>query len=284
MKIIRTSVGLNHWFNEHNIQINKSLGLVPTMGALHQGHASLIEKASKECDLVVVSILVNPTQFNEKDDLDAYPRTMGADAEIAKAAGCNVIFAPTAEDLYGGKPKAEHIDWGSLTHSFEGKCRPGHFDGVIAVVDKLFGAIKPDKAYFGSKDLQQVAVVQKMAQIRHPNIEIVSCDLIRDSRGLALSSRNIRLTNRGVKQALKLSFALSNVVENTSAGEPIKTAVDAARNELQESEGIELEYFSGVNFHTFSHEDEPLEWSHIVVAANVDGVRLIDNIEIEVVG
>tara|TARA_B100000767_G_scaffold170521_1_gene159581 strand:+ start:1072 stop:1926 length:855 start_codon:yes stop_codon:yes gene_type:complete len=283
MKIIRTSVGLNHWFNEHNIQINKSLGLVPTMGALHQGHASLIEKASKECDLVVVSILVNPTQFNEKDDLDAYPRTMAADVEIAKAAGCNVIFAPTAEDLYGGKPKAEPVNWGDLTHSFEGKCRPGHFDGVIAVVDKLFDAIKPDKAYFGAKDLQQVAVVQKMAQIRYPNIEIVSCELIRDSKGLALSSRNIRLTNQGVKQALKLSFALSKVVEKISAGESEKTAVDAARNELKEYDEIDLEYFNGVNFHTFSHEDKPFEWSHIVVAANVDGVRLIDNIELEVV-
>tara|TARA_B110000003_G_C16607716_1_gene518191 strand:- start:729 stop:1583 length:855 start_codon:yes stop_codon:yes gene_type:complete len=284
MKIIRTSVELNHWFNEHNIQINKSLGLVPTMGALHQGHASLIENASKECDLVVVSILVNPTQFNAKDDLDAYPRTMAADAEIAKAAGCNVIFAPTAEDLYGGKPKAAQINWGSLTHSFEGKCRPGHFDGVIAVVDKLFGVIQPNKAYFGAKDLQQVAVVQKMSQIRHPNIEIVSCDLIRDSKGLALSSRNIRLTNQGIKRALKLSFALSNVVEKTSEGSSLKTAVDTARKELNESEGIDLEYFNGVNCQTFSPEDEPFDWSHIVVAANVDGVRLIDNIEIEVVG
>lgn len=284
MKIIRTSVELNHWFNEHNIQINKSLGLVPTMGALHQGHASLIENASKECDLVVVSILVNPTQFNAKDDLDAYPRTMAADAEIAKASGCNVIFAPTAEDLYGGKPKAAQINWGSLTHSFEGKCRPGHFDGVIAVVDKLFGVIQPNKAYFGAKDLQQVAVVQKMSQIRHPNIEIVSCDLIRDSKGLALSSRNIRLTNQGIKRALKLSFALSNVVEKTSEGSSLKTAVDTARKELNESEGIDLEYFNGVNCQTFSPEDEPFDWSHIVVAANVDGVRLIDNIEIEVVG
>lgn len=284
MKIIRTSVELNHWFNEHNIQINKSLGLVPTMGALHQGHASLIENASKECDLVVVSILVNPTQFNAKDDLDAYPRTMAADAEIAKAAGCNVVFAPTAEDLYGGKPKAAQINWGSLTHSFEGKCRPGHFDGVIAVVDKLFGVIQPNKAYFGAKDLQQVAVVQKMSQIRHPNIEIVSCDLIRDSKGLALSSRNIRLTNQGIKRALKLSFELSNVVKKTSAGSSIKTAVDTARKELNESEGIDLEYFNGVNCQTFSPEDDPLDWSHIVVAANVDGVRLIDNIEIEVVG
>ena len=268
----------------HNIENSKSLGLVPTMGALHQGHASLIEKASKECDLVVVSILVNPTQFNEKDDLDAYPRTMNADAEIAKAAGCNVIFAPTAEDLYGGKPQAEHMDWGSLTHSFEGKCRPGHFDGVIAVVDKLFSAVKPNQAYFGAKDLQQVAVVQKMAQSRHPNVDIVSCDLIRDSKGLALSSRNTRLSDQGINRALKLSVALSNVVEKTSAGESIKTAVDNARKELQAFEGIDLEYFNGVNCQTFSPEDEPFEWSHIVLAANVDGVRLIDNIEIEVVG
>jgi pantoate--beta-alanine ligase len=284
MKIIRTSVELNHWFNEHNVENIKSLGFVPTMGALHNGHASLIEKASEECDLVMVSILVNPTQFNEMDDLDNYPRTMDADTVIANAAGCNVIFAPTAEDLYGGEPKAEHMDWGGLTNSFEGKNRPGHFDGVIAVVDKLFSAVKPNTAYFGAKDLQQVAVVQKMALIKHPDIEIVSCDLIRDSKGLALSSRNIRLSDQGIKRALKLSFALSNVVTNTLAGESVKTAVDAARSELQSSEGIDLEYFNGVNNQTFSPEDEPSEWSHIVVAAKVDGVRLIDNIEIEVVG
>lgn len=284
MKIIRTSVELNHWFNEHNLGNIKSLGFVPTMGALHNGHASLIEKASKECDLVMVSILVNPTQFNEMDDLDNYPRTMDADAVIANAAGCHVIFAPTAEGLYGGEPKAEHMDWGGLTNSFEGKNRPGHFDGVIAVVDKLFSAVKPNKAYFGAKDLQQVAVVKKMARLKHPNIEVVSCDLIRDSKGLALSSRNIRLTDQGIKRALKLSFALSNVAINTLEGESVKTAVDAARKELQSSEGIDLEYFNGVNNQTFSHEDEPSEWSHIVVAAKVDGVRLIDNIEIEVVG
>ena len=195
-----------------------------------------------------------------------------------------MIFAPTAEDIYGGKPNAEHMDWGSLTHSFEGKCRPGHFDGVIAVVDKLFSAVKPNKAYFGAKDLQQVAVVQRMAQIRHPNIEIMSCDLIRDLKGLALSSRNTRLTDQGIKRASRLSLALSSVVANTCAGKSIKTAVDNARKELQESEGIDLEYFNGINCHTFSPEDEPFEWSHIVVAANVDGVRLIDNIEIKVVG
>ena len=284
MKIIRTSVELNHWFNEHNIENIKSLGFVPTMGALHNGHASLIEKASEECDLVIVSILVNPTQFNEKDDLDNYPREMAADAVIANAAGCHVIFAPTAEDLYGGEPKAEHMDWGCLTNSFEGKSRKGHFDGVIAVVDKLFSAVKPNKSYFGAKDLQQVAVVQKMARLKHPNIEIVSCDLIRDSKGLALSSRNIRLSDQGITRALKLSSALFNVATNTLAGKSVKTAVDAARKELQLSKGIDLEYFNGVNNQTFSHEDEPSEWSHIVVAAKVEGVRLIDNIEIEVVG
>ena len=152
------------------------------------------------------------------------------------------------------------------------------------MVDKLFSAVKPNKAYFGAKDLQQVAVVQKMAQKRHPKVDIVGCELIRDSKGLALSSRNTRLSDQGINRALKLSVALSNVVANTSAGESIKTAVYTARIELQESEGIDLEYFNGVNCQTFSPEDEPLEWSHIVVAANVDGVRLIDNIEIEVVG
>lgn len=284
MKIIRTYVELKMWFNEQNVEDAISLGFVPTMGALHNGHASLIEKASTECDLVLVSIFVNPTQFNQKEDLDAYPRTIEADAVIAEEVGCDVIFAPTAEDLYGGEPKAQHIDWGDLTNSFEGKSRPGHFDGVIAVVDKLFSAISPTKAYFGVKDLQQVAVVQKMAQIRHPNIEIVSCDMIRDSKGLALSSRNVRLTDQGIKRALNLSFNLMEVARKASRGEPIKTAVRVAREELQAFEGIDLEYFDGVNNKTFSHEDEVSEWSHIIVAAKVDGVRLIDNIELEVVG
>ncbi len=284
MKIIRTSVELKSWFNEHNEEKNISLGFVPTMGALHNGHASLIEKASTECDLVLVSILVNPTQFNEKDDLEAYPRTMEADAVIAEAAGCDVIFAPTAEDLYGGEPKAERVDWGGLTNSFEGESRPGHFDGVIAVVDKLFNAVTPTRAYFGAKDLQQVAVVQKMAQIRHPKVEIVSCELIRDSKGLALSSRNVRLTDQGVKRALNLSLSLVGVVRRVLNGESVKTAVGKARQELQALEGIDLEYFAGVNNQTFSIEDEATEWSHIIVAAKVDGVRLIDNIELEVAG
>jgi pantoate--beta-alanine ligase len=284
MKIIRTSVELKSWFNEHNEEKKISLGFVPTMGALHNGHASLIEKASTECDLVLVSILVNPTQFNEKDDLEAYPRTMEADAVIAEGAGCDVIFAPTAEDLYGGEPKAERVDWGGLTNSFEGESRPGHFDGVIAVVDKLFNAVTPTRAYFGAKDLQQVAVVQKMAQIRHPKVEIVSCELIRDSKGLALSSRNVRLTDQGVKRALNLSLSLVGVVKRVLNGESVKTAVGEARQELQALEGIDLEYFAGVNNQTFSLEDEATEWSHIIVAAKVDGVRLIDNIELEVAG
>jgi len=284
MKIIRTSIELKSWFNEHNAEKRISLGFVPTMGALHNGHASLIEKASTECDLVLVSILVNPTQFNEKDDLVAYPRTMEADAVIAEVAGCDVIFAPTAEDLYGGEPKAERVDWGGLTNSFEGESRPGHFDGVIAVVDMLFNVVTPSRAYFGAKDLQQVAVVQKMAQIRHPKVDIVSCELIRDSKGLALSSRNVRLTDQGVKRALNLSLSLVGVVKRVLNGESVITAVCEARQELQASEGIDLEYFAGVNNQTFSPEDEATEWSHIIVAAKVDGVRLIDNIELEVVG
>jgi len=280
MKIIRTSIELKSWFNEHNAEKTISLGFVPTMGALHNGHASLIEKASTECDLVLVSILVNPTQFNEKDDLEAYPRTMEADAVIAEEAGCDVIYAPTAEDLYKGEPKAERVDWGGLTNSFEGESRPGHFDGVIAVVDKLFSIATPTRAYFGVKDLQQVAVVQKMAEIRHPNVEIVSCKLIRDSKGLALSSRNVRLSDQGVKKALNLSLTLLEVVRKVSKGDSVKIAVEEARQELQASEGIDLEYFTGVNNQTFSHEDEVAKWSHIIVAAKVDGVRLIDNIEL----
>jgi pantoate--beta-alanine ligase len=254
-------------------------GFVPTMGALHQGHASLIQRAGQACDLVLVSVLVNPTQFNEAADFEAYPRTLDEDAAKAGAAGAAAVFAPSAEELYGGIPSAPHVNWGPLTHAYEGAHRPGHFDGVVAVVDLLFAAVRPKVAVFGEKDLQQVAVVKRLAAERHPGLEIQVGELVRDAAGLALSSRNARLDETGKNNALALYRALSSLRDALGSGLPFDEALASERRKLAESPGISLEYLDVVNADTFepatSADRGPL---HGVVAAHVQGVRLIDNL------
>ena len=280
MIIIKSTKELNHWFNENVNTGYSDVGFVPTMGALHLGHSSLIERATKESRVVVVSILVNPTQFNENSDLLEYPRTLDKDIVIARDAGCNVLFTPTAEDIYEGAPSAEHVDYGDITNSFEGVSRKGHFDGVVAVVDKLFQAVNPDKAYLGSKDLQQVAVVERMSKERHPKVEIVSCDLIRDEKGLALSSRNRRLSDMGIVIAQRISYELREAVRRISVGSNLVESVESAKHNLSNLKGLELEYMSGVDCKVFSEMSKSEVWTHIIVAAKVEGVRLIDNIEL----
>ena len=171
----------------------KRVGFVPTMGALHPGHASLIEQAAQVCEEVVVSIFVNPTQFNNQEDFETYPLTMDKDLEVAQHAGATVVFAPHVEELYGGDLAVAPVDYGRLTAAYEGQKRPGHFDGVVAVVRKLFSAVEADAAFFGEKDLQQLAVIRRLAEEEFVGLEIVGCPLIRESDGLAMSSRNVRL-------------------------------------------------------------------------------------------
>jgi pantoate--beta-alanine ligase len=250
------------------------------MGALHMGHASLIERAAKECEIVVVSILINPTQFNEKADLQSYPRTLENDVIVAEKAGGSVLFTPTPEDIYGGTPFAEQVDYGRITSTFEGLNRQGHFEGVVSVVDKLFRVVKPNRAYFGTKDLQQVAVVERMSNERHPKIEIVSCNLIRDENGLALSSRNSRLSDAGIALAQNISQQLQAVVDRINDGLDVNDSVEMAKKKLKNLKGFELEYMNAVNYKTFSINTENHGWSHIIIAAKVEGVRLIDNIEL----
>lgn len=257
---------------------NVASGFVPTMGALHEGHASLIRQAKSQCNLVVVSVLVNPTQFNDAKDFDAYPRTLEDDAAKAKAAGADAVFAPTAEDLYGGQPSAKPVHWGALTHAYEGAHRPGHFDGVVAVVDLLFQAVRPDVAVFGEKDLQQVAVVKRLAEERHPSIKVVVGELIRDASGLALSSRNARLSTEGIEQALALSRTLRALQAAAQDEADWGEALAREREALANSPGVTLEYLDAVDAASF----EPAApggaaAAHAVVAAHVEGVRLIDN-------
>lgn len=280
MKIISTQAGLRSWIKEKQETKKSLVAFIPTMGALHNGHASLIKKAAQECDYVVISILVNPTQFGDASDFNKYPNTLDEDAVIAREAGADLVFAPTAEDVYGGEPKAAQKNWGDLTNSYEGSRRPGHFNGVIAVVDRLLKIVDADKAYFGEKDLQQVAVVRRVAQERRHKAKIVSCELVRDDNGLALSSRNVRLSKKGAIDALLLSQALFQVSTKIKDGLSREESIAESRKSLSESSRVKLEYIDGVNENTFSPDDSPASWTHIIVAAEVEGVRLIDNIRL----
>ena len=278
MVLLHSLDALREWQQKSNWS-GKSTGFVPTMGALHNGHASLIRTAAAQCDLVVVSILVNPTQFNESSDFESYPRTLESDAQKAQAAGADAVFAPSAEDLYGGTPEAPSVDWGALTSTYEGAHRPGHFDGVVAVVDLLFDAVQPKVAVFGEKDLQQVAVVKRLARERHPEVHVVVGSLIRDAHGLALSSRNSRLSPEGLRTALSLSRCLRAVEEAVGSGDTVELALGKSRAELDSMAGVELEYLDVVDAQTFEPAHGPSHpHRHVVVAAHVEGVRLIDNV------
>ena len=278
MVLLHSLDALREWQQKSNWS-GKSTGFVPTMGALHDGHASLIRTAAAQCDLVVVSILVNPTQFNESSDFESYPRTLESDAQKAQAAGADAVFAPLAEDLYGGTPEAPSVDWGALTSAYEGAHRPGHFDGVVAVVDLLFDAVQPKVAVFGEKDLQQVAVVKRLARERHPEVHVVVGSLIRDAHGLALSSRNSRLSPEGLRTALSLSRCLRAVDEAVGSGDSVELALGRSRADLDALDGVELEYLDVVDAQTFEPAHGPSHpHRHVVVAAHVEGVRLIDNV------
>ena len=281
MVILHSLEALHEW-QESVGWTQRETGFVPTMGALHDGHLSLIREALHRTDLVLVSVLVNPTQFNDVKDFDLYPRTLDVDAKKAENAGAHAVFAPLAEDLYGGRPEAQSVSWGNVTDAFEGAFRKGHFDGVIKVVDLLFQAVRPKVAVFGAKDLQQVAVVKRMARERHPEVNVVVGELIRDADGLALSSRNVRLNEEGVRLALTLSRTLFEVrrrVGACSTGEDLTLVLDWARREVSQS--VELEYLDLVDADTFDQmgtkQKTPI---HAIVAAHVQGVRLIDNLKV----
>ena len=255
------------------------MGFVPTMGALHPGHASLIEKASQACEEVVVSIFVNPTQFNNREDFETYPLTIDKDLEVAQQAGATVVFAPHVEELYGGDLAVAPVDYGRLTSSYEGQQRTGHFDGVVAVVRKLFSAVEADAAFFGEKDLQQLAVIRRLAEEEFTGLEIAGCSLIRESDGLAMSSRNVRLIGESRQTALALHGWLNRIKNEACNQGDIQAALRAIESESAEMEGVELEYIDVVNGSSF----EPLHDGPVgpevfaIVAAEVGGVRLIDN-------
>jgi pantoate--beta-alanine ligase len=277
-------INLTHTISETQIGIQKqvsegrTIGFVPTMGALHEGHITLIRRAALENDYVVVSIFINPIQFNNPDDLAKYPRNLEADIQLLEGSGCNLVFAPTAVEMYP-EPDLTVFDFGQLDKVMEGKFRPGHFNGVAIVVKRLFEIVTPNNAYFGEKDFQQLAIIKKMVSMLQIPVEIVPCPIVREADGLALSSRNARLTPEERLEAPAIYKALSSIKENYSWFIPdgIKQLLIG---EIQENHYFRVEYVDIVNAETLlPFEDwQDVEHAVVCVAAFLGSVRLIDNI------
>jgi len=256
----------------------KTIGFVPTMGALHEGHLVLIRRAVAENDFVAVSIFVNPIQFNNPDDLAKYPRTLETDMQKLESTGCHLVFAPSAEEMYP-EPDLTEFDFGKLDKVMEGKFRPGHFKGVAIVVKKLFEILTPQKAYFGEKDFQQLAIIKKMVSQLNMPVQIVPCPIVRETDGLAMSSRNARLSEKERAEAPIIFKALSGVKENYSWFIP-DGAKQLVRGEIQESALFRVEYVDVVDTETLQPFEDWNDVEHAVVcvAAFIGSVRLIDNI------
>jgi pantoate--beta-alanine ligase len=256
----------------------KRIGLVPTMGALHAGHLSLLNYIKEYCDISVCSIFVNPTQFNDPEDLEKYPRPIQQDLKLLEEIGCDVVFIPAVEEMYG-EGEEWTIELGRLDQVLEGALRPGHYQGVTQIVKKLFDVVKPDVACFGQKDYQQFLVVEKMVEIYSLDIDLIMCPTLREADGLAMSSRNVRLSPKGRQQALAIVKTLIGFQE-TYLDLGLGEAREQAIRKLTESEGLTLEYFEVCEPQTLRtvHSAEKGDQLVVLVAAWVDGVRLIDNI------
>ena len=257
----------------------KKIGFVPTMGALHEGHASLVRCAVAENDVVVVSDFVNPTQFNDKNDLLKYPRTLEADCELLEKEGAAYVFAPSVEEVYP-EPDTRQFSYAPLDTVMEGKYRPGHFNGVCQVVSKLFMMVEPDKAYFGEKDFQQLAIIREMVKQMNFPLEIVGCPIVREADGLALSSRNARLSEKERLQALSISKTLFQSKEY-AATHTVEETQKFVEDGIAAAEGLELEYFELVDGTTLQKISTWDETNYAVGCITVycGEVRLIDNIK-----
>ena len=256
----------------------KTIGFIPTMGSLHQGHLSLIEESNKKCDITICSIFVNPTQFNNASDLANYPNTRDADLEKLKQLACDIVYSPAIEDLYENEEKAKTFDFGSLTASMEGAFRPGHFIGMATIVEKLFNIIQPTIAFFGQKDLQQLQIVKALVKQMKSTIKIEGVPTIREENGLAKSSRNKLLSESAKKEASLIYNCLNYCKKNKE--KEIAELKYYIQNQFEQHESLKLEYAEIVALNTM----QPIEnWQSenenaICISAYHSGVRLIDNI------
>ena len=277
MKTVNTVADLQQLVTEAKAQ-GKKVGFVPTMGALHEGHLFLVRKCKDENEVCVVSIFVNPTQFNNPEDLEKYPRTPENDCRLLESAGCDLVFMPEVSEMYP-QPDTREFHFGPIGEVMEGKMRPGHFNGVAQVVSKLFDMVTPDQAYFGEKDFQQVAIIREMVRQLQSPVKIIQVPIVREESGLALSSRNMRLTDEQRRQAVAISrtlFASKDAIADMSVAETID-AVVAAINAVP---SLETEYFEIVDGDTMQPVQNWEDSEYIVGCITVycGEVRLIDNI------
>ena len=277
MRVVATIAELKALLDTYRNE-GKSIALVPTMGALHEGHASLVKRSVAENGVTVVSVFVNPTQFNDKNDLKNYPRTLEADCRLLEEVGADVVFAPAVEEMYP-EEDTRSFSFAPLDTVMEGACRPGHFNGVAQIVSKLFYAVEPDRAYFGEKDFQQLAIIREMVRQLALPVEIVGCPIVRENDGLAMSSRNTLLSAEERERALTISRTLFESLEHAKSNDldSTKTFVE---NVINSTEGLCLEYYQIVDGNTLQ---EIAEWSdseYIVgcIALFCGKIRLIDNI------
>lgn len=279
MKVINTVVELQNALFDERKSGNK-VGLVPTMGALHEGHASLVKRSVAENDVTVVSVFLNPTQFNDPKDLERYPRTLDADCELLSACGATYVFAPSVKEMYPVEDKRQ-FEFPPVSTVMEGAHRPGHFNGVCQVVSRLFYIAKPDRAYFGEKDFQQIAVVKAMVKYLHLGVEIVECPIIREENGLARSSRNSLLADDEKAIAPKIYEAMKASLDYAKS-HTVKETHDYVVDTINAVEGLEVEYYSIVDGDTLLDVDDWKAASHVVGCITVycgkKPIRLIDHI------
>ncbi|MGQ1947334.1 pantoate--beta-alanine ligase [Geofilum sp. OHC36d9] len=277
MEVVETSAQLAAKIKDFKAS-GKTIGFVPTMGALHQGHLSLVKEAGRLCDVVVVSVFVNPTQFNNPDDLDRYPRDIEKDMALLRQTACELLFVPSVNEVYP-EPDTRVFDFGSIDKVMEGQFRPGHFIGVAQVVSRLFDIVRPHKAFFGAKDFQQIAVVREMVRQLNMSVQVVDCPIIREEDGLAMSSRNLLLNDEQRKKAPLIArslfdscnFALANGVKETR--QMVMDAINASNQ-------LEVEYFEIVDGNTLQPVMLWDDSDYIVgcIAVYAGEIRLIDNV------
>ncbi|NMB06375.1 MAG: pantoate--beta-alanine ligase [Bacteroidales bacterium] len=277
MKVIHTVSGLNLALQSIRCK-GDSIGFVPTMGALHEGHATLIRQSIAENECTVVSLFVNPTQFNNRNDLLLYPRTPEVDEQLLQELGVNILFAPSVEEVYP-EPDNRVFDFGILDKVMEGRYRPGHFNGVAQVVSRLFSFVQPDKAYFGEKDFQQLSIVREMTAMLHIPVEIVGVPIVREKSGLAMSSRNQRLSLAEQEQASQIYHVLCESLQKKRDNAPHEIASWVVQ-EINNVPGLRVEYYEIVDGYSL----QPLttwgesDWPVGCIAVYCGEVRLIDNI------
>lgn len=280
MKVLYTKKELRAVLQEVRSKGEK-IGLVPTMGALHEGHASLVRRCVEENDVTVVSVFLNPTQFNDKKDLEKYPRTLDADCALLEACGATYVFAPSVEEMYP-EPDTRVFSYPSVDDVMEGAFRPGHFNGVCQIVSKLFYAVEPDRAYFGEKDFQQIAVIRAMVKDLGIRVEIVPCPVVREESGLAMSSRNTLLTPEEKNTAAEISRTLFQS-RDFAASHTLEETREFVIEQINRIPGLEVQYFSIVDGDTLQEitewEDAPFIVGCITVFCGATPIRLIDHIK-----